>query len=123
MIYGIRPPAAGVGGVQPNRQQQPATPPGPDARIDQRRAPAGVMPAKTTPAPNAAAPNAERSPAVPTQAPAGTDPELWSVLSAEERVFFAKLGAMGPLTYGRVLSQAQQASVPAARGGRLDVKV
>ena len=54
--------------------------------------------------------------------PPGTDPELWNVLSAEERVFFAKLGAMGPLTYGRVLSQAQQAPPPAARGGRLDVK-
>lgn len=121
MIYGIRPPAAAtVGGVQPNRPQQPATPSAPDARIDPRRAPAvpATVPAPTAPngTPAAAAP-------VPTQAPAGTDPELWSVLSAEERVFFAKLGAMGPLTYGRVLSQAQQASVPAARGGRLDVKV
>jgi len=70
--------------------------------------------------PNAAQPGAA---AVPTQAPPGTDPELWNVLSAEERVFFAKLGAMGPLTYGRVLSQAQQPSSPSARGGRLDVKV
>ncbi len=112
MIYGIRPPtAANVGGIQPNRPQHP------DARIDQRRAPASI-PATTAPngAPGAAAP-------VPAQAPTGTDPELWSVLSAEERVFFAKLGAMGPLTYGRVLSQAQQSAVPAARGGRLDVKV
>ena len=123
MIYGIRPPsAANVGGVQPNRQQQPATPSGPDARIDQRRAPATVQPSRAPAAPaasNSAQPNA----AVPSQAPAGTDPDLWSVLSAEERVFFAKLGAMGPLTYGRVLSQSQQSSVPAARGGRLDVKV
>jgi hypothetical protein len=71
-----------------------------------------------------AAPNAAPAAApLPAQAPAGTDPELWNVLSADERVFFAKLGAMGPLTYGRVLSQAQQPSVPGARGGRLDVKV
>jgi hypothetical protein len=121
MIYGIRPPAAGnVGGTQPNRPQQPGTPSAPDARIDQRHAPNTIQ-----------APRAPQSPngthavgaSVPTQAPPGTDPELWSVLSAEERVFFAKLGAMGPLTYGRVLSQAQQQTVPAARGGRLDVKV
>jgi hypothetical protein len=120
MIYGIRPPsAANVGGLQPNRQQPPATPSAPEPRVDQRRAPATLQPAKGTAAPNAALP----ATSVPTQAPAGTDPELWSVLSAEERVFFARLGAMGPLTYGRVLSQSPQASAPGARGGRLDVKV
>jgi hypothetical protein len=120
MIYGIRPTnAAGIGGVQPNRPQ-PANTPAPDARVEERRAPA----APTTPAvvaPNGVQP--ANAPQVPVQAPAGTDPELWSVLSADERVFFAKLGAMGPLTYGRVLSQAQQPALPAARGGRLDVKV
>jgi len=121
MIYGIRPPStANVGGAQPNRPQVPANPLAPDTRVDQRRAPATVQAPRTPPAPNAAPAAAA---AVPTQAPAGTDPELWNVLSADERVFFAKLGAMGPLTYGRVLSQAQQAAVPAARGGRLDVKV
>ena len=121
MIYGIRPPStANVGGAQPNRPQGPANPLAPDTRIDPRRAPATVQAPHTPAAPNAAPAAAA---AVPTQAPAGTDPALWSVLSADERVFFAKLGAMGPLTYGRVLSQAQQASVPAARGGRLDVKV
>jgi len=120
MIYGIRPPStANVGGAQPNRPQVPANPLAPDTRIDQRRAPAVQAPHAP------AAPNASpaAAAAVPTQAPAGTDPALWSVLSADERVFFAKLGAMDPLTYGRVLSQAQQSAVPAARGGRLDVKV
>ena len=117
MIYGIRPPtAANVGGVDTNRPQQPAA----DPRIDQRRGPSTVQAQRTIQAPNAPAPPLA---AVPTQAPPGTDPELWNVLSSEERVFFAKLGAMGPLTYGRVLSQAQQASAPSARGGRLDVKV
>ena len=117
MVYGIRPTnTPGVGGVQPNRQA-PANTPAPDARIDQRRAP-GTAPATT--APNGVQPAV---PQVPVQAPVGTDPELWSVLSADERVFFAKLGAMGPLTYGRVLSQAQQPAMPVTRGGRLDVKV
>ena len=110
MIYGILPPtAANVGGVQTNRPQQPA-----------QQSPASVPALRPTQAPNA--PQAATA-AVPTQAPNGTDPELWNVLSSEERVFFAKLGAMGPLTYGRVLSQAQQPSAPSARGGRLDVKV
>ena len=110
MIYGIRPPnAANVGGVQTNRPQHPAN-----------HSPAALPAPRTPQVPNAAQPAAA---AVPSQAPAGTDPELWNVLSSEERVFFAKLGAMGPLTYGRVLSQAQQPSAPSARGGRLDVKV
>ena len=120
MIYGIRPPtAANVGGVQANRPHAPTNPSVPDTRIDQRRGP-GVVQPTNAPAPNA---TTATGTAVPTQAPPGTDPELWSVLSAEERVFFAKLGAMGPLTYGRVLSQAQQPPAPGARGGRLDVKV
>ncbi len=61
--------------------------------------------------------------AVPAQPPAGTDPALWSVLSGEERAFFAKSGAMGPLTYGRALRDMNAAQMPASRGGRLDVKV
>jgi len=78
------------------------------------------------PAP-AQGPGAVRAPAaaatgVPVQAPQGTDPELWSVLTQDERSYFAKLGAMGPLTYGRVLSGQLPSSPPMARGGRLDVK-
>jgi hypothetical protein len=60
--------------------------------------------------------------AVPVQPPQGTDPELWSVLTQDERAYFAKLGAMGPLTYGRVLSGQMPSAAPMARGGRLDVK-
>jgi hypothetical protein len=60
---------------------------------------------------------------VPVEAPAGTDPALWSVLSAEERGFFAKAGAMGPLTYGRAMREMKTAEMPASRGGRLDVKI
>lgn len=62
------------------------------------------------------------TPATPAVPPTGTDPELWSVLTADERTYFAKLGAMGPLTYGRVLSGQLPPSTPSARGVRLDVK-
>ena len=120
-LYGIRPTNAGnLAGVQPNKPQQPSNLSVPDARIDQRHAPTSAAAPRNVNAPNGAT---NASATLPTQPPPGTDPELWSVLSADERVFFAKLGAMGPLTYGRVLSQAQQPSVPGARGGRLDVKV
>jgi hypothetical protein len=61
--------------------------------------------------------------AVPVDPPPGTDPALWSILSSEERSFFAKAGAMGPLTYGRAFSEMKSAQPPAARGGRLDVKI
>ena len=66
--------------------------------------------------------------ALPAEAPPGTDPELWGVLTADERAYFAKAAASGPLTYGRVatrlnaLNGIQQAAPPAARGVRLDVR-
>jgi hypothetical protein len=62
------------------------------------------------------------SSALPVQPPPGTDPELWSVLSADERGFFAKAGAMGPLTYGRMTTAQAAPTVPALRGGRLDIR-
>ncbi|MEO7996845.1 MAG: hypothetical protein ABI852_05340 [Gemmatimonadaceae bacterium] len=58
---------------------------------------------------------------VPAEAPAGTDPTLWSVLTSEERNFFAKTASLGPLTYGRIKSAAP-AAPPSVRGGRLDVR-
>ena len=79
---------------------------------------AGVQPPATQ-APAAAKPQQ----AVPVEPPPGTDPALWSVLSGEERAFFAKAGAMGPLTYGRALQDMKQSQLPVARGGRLDVKI
>ena len=60
---------------------------------------------------------------VPVEPPPGTDPALWSVLSSDERAFFAKAGAMGPLTYGRAFEDQKASQLPASRGGRLDVKV
>jgi len=57
-----------------------------------------------------------------TQAPDGVDQDLWSVLSKEERSFFVKAGAMGPLTYGRFSSGQGPTQAPLVRGGRLDIK-
>jgi hypothetical protein len=58
---------------------------------------------------------------VPLEAPAGTDPALWSVLTSEERTFFSKTAALGPLTYGKIKNAALP-TPPAMRGGRLDVR-
>lgn len=58
---------------------------------------------------------------LPVEAPPGTDPQLWSVLTAEERRYFAHSRAMGPVTYGR--SNLGLAELGLQRGGRLDVKV
>ncbi len=58
---------------------------------------------------------------VPAEAPAGTDPTLWSVLTNDERNFFAKSAALGPLTYSRIKAVTNPAP-PLARGIRLDVR-
>jgi hypothetical protein len=68
-----------------------------------------------------ATPAAELAQTLPVEPPPGTDPELWSVLSSEERSFFAKVGSMGPLTYGHLLTSSRS-DQPVMRGGRLDVK-
>lgn len=70
----------------------------------------------------AATPSITTAPStVPAQAPAGTDPALWSVLTTEERAFFAKSASLGPLTYSRI-KDAIMPAPPAARGIRLDVR-
>ena len=60
--------------------------------------------------------------AVPVDAPAGTDPALWNVLTTEERNFFAKTASLGPLTYSRFKEATTAQTPPAARGVRLDVR-
>jgi hypothetical protein len=80
------------------------------------------VPSVAVPTKPVATPAAKSAPSIPVEAPEGTDPALWSVLSGEERAFFAKAGAMGPLTYGKALREMTGAQPPAARGGRLDVK-
>lgn len=94
---------------------RPATSRGTDAPA----APATAAAART--ARPATAPASVTAPATVTPPP-GTDPELWTVLTPDERAYFARLGAMGPLTYGRVLSAQTPPASPASRGVRLDVK-
>ena len=85
----------------------------------------GTTPAALKPQQPLAAPQQS----LQAEAPAGTDPQLWSVLTGEERAFFAKAAAMGPLTYSRISAgvNALQGNVPAAnpgvaRGARLDIR-
>lgn len=52
--------------------------------------------------------------------PQGVDPQLWSLLTAEERSYFARARELGPLTYGRQSAATSQTSI---RGARLDVRV
>ena len=56
------------------------------------------------------------------QAPDGTDPNLWSVLTSDERAFFARTVTSGPLTYSRIMASNQTPAMPAIRGGRLDLR-
>src|SRR3954468_8240592 len=90
---------------------------------DNGRTPAQMPSTQAIPLPATQAPAGKPGQGVPVEPPPGTDPALWSVLSGEERAFFAKAGAMGPLTYGRALRDMNAAQMPASRGGRLDVKV
>lgn len=85
---------------------------------DERRGVVQGTPQQATKLPELRAPEAG---AVPAEAPAGTDPALWQVLSHEERVHFARFQALGPLTYGRSTPAPAQSAIP--RGGRLDVRV
>ena len=115
---------------------RPLTPPGasgPGAAENGRPGGARPLPdsASATAATRTASPLGTPRASLPAEAPSGTDPELWSVLTSEERTFFAKTAQSGPLTYGRVAAgvQALQGNAAAAnafgaaaRGGRLDVR-
>jgi hypothetical protein len=118
-----RPQPGTAGGVRPGQPGQPGG--------VQPGQPGGVRPGATRPA--AAPPPGLRTqpsltapqPGLSAEAPAGTDPELWQMLTGEERAYFAKAATAGPLTYGRISAgvNALQGNLPAAaRGGRLDVR-
>ena len=79
--------------------------------------------ARPLPAPAAPlAPPVAAHDAVTLKAPEGTDPALWSILTTEERAFFAATVTRGPLTYMKVMSPQRDAVPPMAKGGRLDVR-
>lgn len=77
--------------------------------------------------PAAAPAQGEWSPAtlVTATAPEGTDPHLWSILTGEERAFFARTVTSGPLTYSKVMMPDRAAAPgrPSIRGGRVDIRV
>lgn len=52
---------------------------------------------------------------------AGVDPELWAMLTSNERVFYLRNAMTGPLTYGPGASSAP-ASPGSRLGGRIDVR-
>jgi hypothetical protein len=110
----------GIGGSNIQRPTTTQVPVRDNGRSPVQRPGAQSVPPSISQTP---ATNAKPSQSVPVEPPPGTDPALWSVLSGEERAFFAKAGAMGPLTYGRVLQEMKTAQLPVSRGGRLDVKV
>jgi|ERR1019366_10272297 hypothetical protein len=62
--------------------------------------------------------------ALTPQPPEGTDPALWSILTGEERAYFANNVTSGPLTYSKIMmpNRAASSALPAVRGGRVDVR-
>lgn len=97
-----RPETHGTGATQAQRAATPA-------------------PATTTAA--QAKPAAAATTTLSAQAPEGTDPALWSVLTSDERAFFARVVTSGPLTYSKMAAaNAQRAAMPAIRGGRIDFR-
>jgi hypothetical protein len=68
----------------------------------------------------AVAPRTQRT-AEPAAAPPGADPALWSILTSEERAFFARGGTDGPATYGA--AHRADPSPVASLGQRIDVRI
>ena len=111
---------SGLGATPLIRPQDQARP-----RVEHESAAAAHAPTQAIRMPGAAL-LPPRHEALPAEAPEGTDPALWQVLTTEERAYFARMSSMGPLTYGRVTpapaatSGAGEGSV--LRGGRIDVR-
>lgn len=61
-----------------------------------------------------------RTARLPEQAPDRVDADVWSHLNSEEKDYFARVEALGPVTYGR---GAQTVSAGGAqRGAHLDIR-
>jgi len=74
--------------------------------------------------PSAVAPRPAATSALTPQPPEGTDPALWSILTGEERAFFANHMSSGPLTYSKIMmpNRSGPSAIPSVRGGRVDVR-
>jgi hypothetical protein len=53
----------------------------------------------------------------------GVDVRLWELLSTDERAFYLRSAASGPLTYGPTTKASASASPGRQVGGRIDVRV
>jgi len=52
----------------------------------------------------------------------GVDPDLWAMLSRDERAFYLRNAMSGPLTYGPGSEPNASASPRSRLGGRIDVR-
>lgn len=109
-IHGINPGLGAVGLPRVDRGDQSEA-----AEAHVRSPRESIAVAYGTPSTRAAVPG----PSV--EAPQGTDPALWSVLTPEERAFFARARETGPLMYGRGTDPSALSGMRI--GGRIDVKV
>ncbi len=108
-INGLGGPLRGLGHTgldrraptEETRQREHAPAAGADA--DQARAAAAHAPVGESPA-------------------AGVDPELWAMLSSDERVFYLRNAMTGPLTYGPGTTSQLSTSPGSRLGGRIDVR-
>lgn len=91
--------------------------------LDPRSQAGGAAPAAASATAAAGTASARKSALTP-QPPEGTDPALWSILTGEERAYFANNVTSGPLTYSKVMmpNRTPSAALPAVRGGRVDVR-
>jgi hypothetical protein len=119
----------GMGSALPNLVPQRPDAAASAAQVAEQRARTGLAPQApapvTTPASSIRIVPGAPANVASAKAPEGTDPKLWSVLTSEERAFFAK-ASNGPLTYSR-LTNPNRTSGPtpsmSIRGGRVDVRV
>jgi hypothetical protein len=91
--------------------------------LDQQSHATGAAPSASGAAASSSSKSVAKSALTP-QAPEGTDPALWSILTGEERAYFANSSTSGPLTYSKIMmpNKSTSSALPAVRGGRVDVK-
>jgi hypothetical protein len=94
-----------------------------DRPLDKQSQPGAATPSGAN-APSSIAPRPASTSALTPQPPVGTDPALWSILTGEERAFFANHETSGPLTYSKIMmpNRGAQSAIPSVRGGRVDVR-
>lgn len=82
---------------------------------------AGGAPLRATTDPTAR--REARGPEGSAEAAGGVDPRLWELLSADERAFYLRSAASGPLTYGPATKVRASSTQGRQVGGRIDLRV